>query len=343
MLLFDILFLDASAAVCTACWWKILALFLGAILLGLLLGYFLWHRFKAMVDQLRADLEKQHADYIELKTEFDTLKYQYEEQSKELSSVKSALSSCNADKAILETKLAKCQAALEAGGGDSGSSSSDATAMGAASGAFDTPQAASSAQGYGAVFSEDNLQIVEGIGPKIEQLLKAAGIKTWSDLANADLARLQKILDDAGPRYRMHNPKSWSDQARYAANGQWEDLIKHQKFLDAGRENTGDFETPAKIEKLYLKAVGFGAAKEDDLKIIEGIGPKIEQLLKAAGIKDWKALAKATVEEIQAVLDQAGDNYRLADPGTWPKQAALAVAGKWSELKAYQDELKGGR
>ncbi len=334
---YNTLFLDASAAVCTACWWKLLLLFLGAILLGLLLGYILWHRFKAMVDELKSDLDKQHNQYIELKTEFDTLKYQYEEQSKELSNAKAALSSCKADKAVLESRLAKCQAELEAaaaGGGDA--------AMGAAMVAGGAEEKGE-ATGYAAVFSPDNLQIVEGIGPKIEQLLKAAGINTWRDLANADLARLQKILDDAGPRYRMHNPKSWSDQARLAAEGKWDKLVEHQKFLDAGRENTGDFDTPSKVEKLYLKAVGFGAAKEDDLKIVEGIGPKIEQLLKAAGIKNWKALAKATVEEIQAILDRAGENYRLADPGTWPKQAALAVAGKWNELKAYQDQLKGGK
>ncbi len=341
-MLYHALFLDASAAVCTACWWKILVLLLGAILLGLLLGYILWHRFKALVDKLRADLDKQHADYIDLRTEFDTLKYQYEEQSKDLSSAKSSLSSCQADKAILENKLAKCQAALEAaqaGGKSEGPVAMGAAAMGAKAG----DRGAGGQEGYGAVFSEDNLQIVEGIGPKIEQLLKEAGIRTWSDLAQASLDRLQKILDDAGPRYRMHNPKSWSDQARYAAEGKWDDLIKHQKFLDAGRENTGDFETPSKVEKLYLKAVGFGAAREDDLKIVEGIGPKIEQLLKDAGIKNWKALAKATVEEIQAILDRAGEHYRLADPGTWPRQAALAVAGKWAELKAYQDQLKGGK
>ncbi len=337
-MLYDTLFLDASAAAaCTACWWKLLALFLGALLLGLLLGYILWHRFKSMVDGLRAEKEQLNNSFIDLKTEFDTLKYQYDEANKENSSLKSSLGRCEADKAVLEAKLAKCEASLAAGGGDAGASTaSGMVAGGAMSGSGE-------AGGYGSAFASDNLQIVEGIGPKIEQLLKNAGIKTWADLAGADLSRLQKILDDAGPRYRMHNPKSWSDQARLANEGKWDELIKYQKFLDAGREDKGDFETPSKIEKMYVKAMGFAAAKETDLKIVEGIGPKIEQLLKADGIRNWSDLAKASVQQLQGILDKAGERYRLADPGTWPRQAALAAEGKWSELKAYQDQLKGGK
>jgi hypothetical protein len=30
-------------------------------------------------------------------------------------------------------------------------------------------------------------------------------------------------------------------------------------------------------------------------------------------------------------------------PATWPKQAEMAAAGKWDELKAWQDELDGGK
>ncbi|HHJ49674.1 MAG TPA: 50S ribosomal protein L27 [Phaeodactylibacter sp.] len=83
--------------------------------------------------------------------------------------------------------------------------------------------------------------------------------------------------------------------------------------------------------------------KIDDLKMVEGIGPKIEGLLHEAGIKTWKDLAEAKVEDIQKILDEAGPRYRMHSPATWSKQAALADAGKWEELEAYQDHLKGGR
>lgn len=85
------------------------------------------------------------------------------------------------------------------------------------------------------------------------------------------------------------------------------------------------------------------AAKGDDLKIVEGIGPKIEELLHAAGIVTFNDLATASVEKVQEVLDAAGPRYRMHDPATWAQQAQLAADGKWDELKVLQDRLNGGK
>ena len=82
--------------------------------------------------------------------------------------------------------------------------------------------------------------------------------------------------------------------------------------------------------------------KEDDLKIIEGIGPKLESILKEAGITDWKVLAGSDPEKIREILEGAGSRFKMFNPTTWPKQAQLAVDGKWDELEAYQDQLDGG-
>lgn len=46
----------------------------------------------------------------------------------------------------------------------------------------------------------DDLKIIEGVGPKIETLLKEGGINTWAELAEAPVDRLKEILDAAGPR-----------------------------------------------------------------------------------------------------------------------------------------------
>ena len=83
--------------------------------------------------------------------------------------------------------------------------------------------------------------------------------------------------------------------------------------------------------------------KLDDLKVIEGIGPKIEQLLKDGGINTWAELASADVERLKEILDAAGPRYQIHDPSTWPAQSKFAVAGEWEELKEYQDMLTGGR
>ncbi len=93
------------------------------------------------------------------------------------------------------------------------------------------------------------------------------------------------------------------------------------------------------------KSVTFAGKKWkwDDLKIVEGIGPKIADLLNSKGIKTWKQLSEASPERLKEILDAAGPNFQIHDPGTWPAQARLADQGKWEELKKLQDELSGGK
>lgn len=79
----------------------------------------------------------------------------------------------------------------------------------------------------------------------------------------------------------------------------------------------------------------------DDLKRVEGIGPKISGLLQAASITTFAQLAATDASQLRRILREAG--ITIADPTTWPEQAALAASGKWDALAALQAELKGGR
>lgn len=81
----------------------------------------------------------------------------------------------------------------------------------------------------------------------------------------------------------------------------------------------------------------------DDLKIVEGIGPKIEELLHADGIRTFARLAATSSQHIASLLHTAGPRFQIHNPETWPQQAALARDGKWDELKALQERLLGGR
>lgn len=81
----------------------------------------------------------------------------------------------------------------------------------------------------------------------------------------------------------------------------------------------------------------------DDLKIVEGIGPKIEELLNNAGIKTFAQLENTSVARLNEILEEAGPRYQMHDPGTWPQQSGLANSGKWTELKILQDELNKGK
>lgn len=98
---------------------------------------------------------------------------------------------------------------------------------------------------------------------------------------------------------------------------------------------------PSKSEKITLPSGK--KIKQDDLKMVEGVGPKIEGLLNEGGIQTWEDLANAPTEKVQAILDEAGPRYRMHDPATWAKQAKLAHEAKWEELEDLQDRLDGGR
>ena len=184
-----------------------------------------------------------------------------------------------------------------------------------------------------AILKEDNLQLIEGIGPKMESILHENGIVSWSVLASKSHAELKAILDKYGDRYRIIDPSEWAAQAALASDRNWNGLINFQK--DDGSES--------KAEKIFIKLGILKAYKLNDLKIVEGIGPKIETLLNNAGIDTWMKLSEAKVSDLQEILDQAGSRYSLADPETWPKQAEFAVKEQWDALEEYQDFLKGGR
>ncbi len=101
-------------------------------------------------------------------------------------------------------------------------------------------------------------------------------------------------------------------------------------------------EAPAKKEAPKTAAKKT-ADKPDDFKKIEGIGPKISELISNSGITTFAALAETSVDRLKEILDEAGSRYRMHDPTTWPEQSKMAADGDWDKLKKWQDELDGGK
>jgi predicted flap endonuclease-1-like 5' DNA nuclease len=99
------------------------------------------------------------------------------------------------------------------------------------------------------------------------------------------------------------------------------------------------------IQKVAVKTkIVQKAASGDNLKLIEGIGPKIETFLKEDGIDSFAKLAKAIPEKIQTMLvAKGGTRYNANNPITWPEQAVFAAKGDMAGLKALKLVLKGGR
>jgi predicted flap endonuclease-1-like 5' DNA nuclease len=84
-------------------------------------------------------------------------------------------------------------------------------------------------------------------------------------------------------------------------------------------------------------------AVKEDLTKVEGIGKKIEALLNKNKIRSYRELSKATVKSLKLILETGGSKFSMHNPGTWPKQAKLAAAGKWEELALLQQQLTGGK
>ena len=123
-----------------------------------------------------------------------------------------------------------------------------------------------------------------------------------------------------------------------------------EPFSDVATEKTVTKKAPSK-KATAKKAPAIKTVKKsstakvnmNNLKVIEGVGPKIEGLLKEAGFETLEKLSKATKKQLTEVLSAAGNRYTMHDPSTWAKQAKLAAKGDKEALKKLQDELKGGR
>lgn len=118
-------------------------------------------------------------------------------------------------------------------------------------------------------------------------------------------------------------------------------------FRQGEKSNQNIISTPTASHQPFnaseAKIVFGKKIKENDLKVIEGIGPKIEELFKTSGIQSWKALSETSIDRCKEILMKAGERYAIHDPSTWSRQAKLAYDSKWHELKNWQDQLNGGR
>ncbi len=120
------------------------------------------------------------------------------------------------------------------------------------------------------------------------------------------------------------------------------DTVEISKNIVGETRNTLEAKIVERRE-LPLASSSEKETEEDDLKKIEGIGPKIEELLNHAGVLTFKKLSKTNVEKLSEILSGGGPRFQMHNPESWPFQAGLAAKGKWEELKKWQDEAINGR
>ncbi|MCF4121547.1 helix-hairpin-helix domain-containing protein [Antribacter sp. KLBMP9083] len=207
-----------------------------------------------------------------------------------------------------------------------------------------------------------DLQRIEGIGPKIEAALKAAGITTYAKVAAATEAELRTALRASGIRFAPA-ASSWSAQAEYLVSSDEKGLEEYQDYLVAGQDRARKFDAKvdyADVDEIEGQAAKAAAIAQDDaeaaalaaapepepepqdLQRLEGIGPKIESALKAAGITTYARVAAATEAELREALQESGITFAPA-AASWSDQAQYLVDGDELGLEEYQDYLVGGQ
>ncbi len=165
---------------------------------------------------------------------------------------------------------------------------------------------------------KDDLTRIKGIGAFLEKKLNGLGVYTYGQISQLDAPLIEKVTTAIEFFPGRIKRDDWVGQAA--------------RLMDI-KEDTPEALEPSAVFVKNIK----------DLKTVEGIGPKIEKLLKKNDIPDLKVLSKSTESQLREILAEAGTRYRMHDPTTWPVQAELAVKGEWDTLKDLQDKLKGGR
>jgi DNA-directed RNA polymerase subunit beta' len=186
----------------------------------------------------------------------------------------------------------------------------------------------------------DDLTMIEGVGPKIADILRSSGIASFTMLSVTSPDRIRELLAEEGGSFVNHDPTTWPDQAQLAANGEWDKLRAWQDVLVGGREPDASSATPVEAAS---PAVEEPAAPTDDLTKIEGIGPKIAEALNNSGVTSFAQMAAMSSQDIKDILTNSDGTFGNHDSTTWPQQAAMADAGEWDKLQVWQDELDGGK
>ena len=85
-----------------------------------------------------------------------------------------------------------------------------------------------------ATAAADDIEVIEGIGPKIAEALAEAGVTTFAQLADMTPEAIQEIVSAAG--IGSKSPATWPQQAALARDGKFDELKTWQDELNGGQE-----------------------------------------------------------------------------------------------------------
>ncbi|MBD3306645.1 DUF697 domain-containing protein [candidate division KSB3 bacterium] len=169
---------------------------------------------------------------------------------------------------------------------------------------------------------------------------QAAGVITMPVTAGASTYALGKIFIQhfaSGGTFLTFDPEKV--KAYYADMFKEGQQVAAEMKTAQAPESTAASASPAEPSE----ATEAAQAEADDLRTIEGIGPKIAQILHENDIRTFAQLAQTEVSHLREILQQAGSQFRMINPESWPEQAQVAARGDWDALEDLQKDLSGGQ
>lgn len=313
---------------------EILIMLLGAFILGLWLGWLLWNKYKQQVNGLEMELNSLKIAQNTWKSEAELLKSKIHTLEIEKNTLKTEVAGLTIANSDIQDLLNQTQLNLEM--------------VQFKNSELDKELGIAMAQS-----PESKAVPMEVISSPIDLHVEDLAASEPEIESTLELAPLEETVPPQTQIPTTVHPEM--DVPSQPISITAEEVISEITFADPTLEPDVELavEPPVEINPaenapivdpvVFVTEMPVLASKPDDLKIVEGIGPKIEEILCENGIDSYKKLAATPVNRIKEILLNAGSRFAVHDPGTWPAQALLAANGEWENLKAYQSFLNAGK
>jgi predicted flap endonuclease-1-like 5' DNA nuclease len=169
---------------------------------------------------------------------------------------------------------------------------------------------------------KDNLKMISGIGPFIEERLHALDIYTIRQISKFTVADIETINDAIEYFSGRIERDEWVAQAREIIHNK----DKKAELLERIRERKG---------KIYYNRIGIARKEEaDDLTMISGIGGWIKEKLNVLDIYTFRQISNFNEEDIDTVTDAIEYFPGRIERDEWIQQAQefVRIKGKKTDL-----------
>lgn len=155
-----------------------------------------------------------------------------------------------------------------------------------------------------------------------------------------DLVEVKESLDTKAAKPKAEKKSATKAEKKESAEVKAEATPKAEVKTESKEEKKTAPKAEKKEEPKEEQKKAASTGKDDNLKLIDGIGPKIAEILSEAGLGTYSAIADSSPEKIAEVLSEAGNRYKSHDPTLWPEQAKIAATGDLDKLKEWQESQK---